>query len=190
MKARENPFRTERVECVAYRLEATTWEEIFARLDLLDGRAAVVAPHGHGKTTFLEAIDREWRERGLRTHFIRLNEERRGLTRRELESLRKSILPGDAVIADGAEQLNWLAWRRFRRAAAEAAFLVISTHAEERLPTLYECRVSPSTLQWLVTEITEGEEKLDDTDAEALFAKHGGNLRDAVRDLYDRAAAR
>ena len=76
----------------------------------------------------------------------------------------------------------------FKRKTAHAAGWIVTVHQPSLFPTLYECRTSPEMLAWLVGEITEGERTLDAPIAKELYEKHGGNLRDAVRELYDQCA--
>lgn len=188
MKARENPFRTERVHRVGYRLVDMTWDELFARLEELNHRAAIVGPHGFGKTTLLETLGSKLRERGRRTHFVRLNESRPKLTRDELTALAEAIEPADILLVDGAEQMSRLSWMKFTRKTAHAEGVIVTVHRPGLFPTLYECRTSSETLRWLVAEITEGERALDAPTACDLHEKHDGNLRDVVRELYDRCS--
>jgi hypothetical protein len=63
--------------------------------------------------------------------------------------------------------------------------LVVTTHREGRLPTLWRCATTPELLRNLVRELDVG---LDEADARALHARHHGNVRDALRELYDQAA--
>ena len=103
---------------------------------------------------------------------------------------RRTAAQSDIVFVDGAEQLGPLAWWRFRRIVRQATGLVITSHRSGRLPTLIECRTSPTLLRELVTELAPDdieklEPRLDD-----LFERHKGNLRSCLRELYDRYAGR
>ncbi len=70
---------------------------------------------------------------------------------------------------------------RFR--TRRAGGLVITSHRPGLLPTLYECETSPELLAGIVEELA-GEE----LDSEEVLARHRGNIRDALRELYDRWA--
>jgi hypothetical protein len=86
------------------------------------------------------------------------------------------------VCCDGAEQLSWWDWRRLMRHSRAAAGLLITTHHPGRLPTLHECETTPALLQSIAGSLDEGvlSERCDE-----LFALHKGNLREAIRSLYD-----
>ena len=75
MKAGENPFRTERLERVTLRLpDGVTWTGLLNRLRELKYRAAIVGPHGSGKTTFLEHLAPFLSAEGFRLRQARLDE--------------------------------------------------------------------------------------------------------------------
>ena len=82
-----------------------------------------------------------------------------------------------------------MAWRRVRRAARRAGGLVIACHREGYLPTLIECAPTPEVLASLVAELSPDAAEPLSASLPALFAKHGGNVRAALRELYDVHAA-
>jgi hypothetical protein len=86
------------------------------------------------------------------------------------------------VFVDSAEQLGWLGWRELRRLTVAAGALLITTHRRGHLPTVFVCRTSPELLGELVRELT-GEPR----DCSALWRRHRGNIRLALRELYDAA---
>lgn len=188
MRACDNPFRTERVLDVRYRLSGATWAELLGRCDRLRNRGAIIGPHGSGKTTLLESLEPRLRERGFRTHFIRLDAEHRALDARFASVLFADLTADDIVLFDGAEQMNPLAWRRFRWRVRHAAGLIVTTHQSGRLPTIWECRTSPQLLAGIAAELLQGSSASICRQAEILFTKCHGNLRDALREWYDLAA--
>ena len=179
MKARENPFRSERVDALNYRAENFSWEALETTLSKWDGRGAIIGPEGHGKTTLLT----QWAHRrtmaGDDVVFLKMAEAQRRLT----ETQRREVAGGGWVFVDSAEQLGWLGWRELLRLARHAEALIISTHQPGRLPTLFACRTCPELLAELVAELN-GERP----DCAALWQDHGGNVRTALRQLYDECA--
>jgi hypothetical protein len=92
------------------------------------------------------------------------------------------------ILFDGAEQLGWIGWSRFERRARAAAGLLITCHRPGMLPPLLETATSPGLLDGLVEEILGALPPEIRSTTPALCEKHGGNLRDALRELYDRYA--
>jgi hypothetical protein len=185
MRARDNPFRTEQVLRVRYRLASDTWDGLLDRFEAFGRRAAIVGPQGSGKTTLLEDLAPRLRARGFGVKELRLDTETPRFEPGALDRFFASLGPRDVILFDGAEQLGWLAWSRFERRARAAAGLILTVHRPGRLPTLLETSTSPELLDDLVEEIL-GERAPERT--WGLFEKHDGNLREALRELYDRFA--
>ena len=185
MRARDNPFAVQRVHAIRYRLTGVTWEELLERLAALGFRAALVGPHGHGKTTLLEDLGARLAERGykIRTATLRQGERRLGAARSA--ALFRDPGPRDLLLVDGAEQLDALSWWTLRLRGRAAAGLIVTSHRPGLLPTLHECRTTPELLAEIVAELSG---RADGEETAELFAHHGGDLRLALRELYDRAA--
>ncbi len=190
MKARDNPFKTDRVLGVRYRLRGGTWEELLARLKTLDYRAAIVGPNGAGKTTLLEDLEPVLGGLGFRVRRLRLDRETRSFSRRFLSSLFAALDKRDLLLFDGAEQLSRFAWQRFKMQSKKAAGLVITSHRRGMLPTLIECATSSELLDEIIAELLAGEPQSAREATEKLYARHNGNLRDALREMYDLYAAK
>jgi len=184
LRARDNPFAVQRVLAIRYRLAGVTWEEMLERLAALRFRAAIVGPHGHGKTTLLEDLGERLGVRGfrVRTATLRRGERRLGAVREA--ALFRDPDPADLLLVDGAEQLDRMAWWRLRRRSRAAAGLIVTAHRPGLLPTLYECATTPELLAGIVADLGDVVEE----GSEELFARHGGDLRQALRELYDRRA--
>lgn len=189
MKARENPFSTDRVLAARWRMpEGLTWDSVHARLAAVDGRAAVVGPMGSGKTTFLEALAERLARDGCRVHLMRIREglwEHPDGTIRSRPRLPRTLGPRDFVLLDNAEVLGPASWLRFRWTMRRAGGLVIAMHREGRLPTLLRCATSPALLAELVEAIAPDEFPRLRPGLRDLFDLHRGNLRRALRELYD-----
>jgi hypothetical protein len=186
LRARDNPFAVQRVLEIRYRLPAgLTWEGLVDRLAALRWRAALVGPHGRGKTTLLEDLAPRLTALGFRVRTITLQEAHPRLTLQE-RSLLRALGPGDILLLDGAEQLGRLAWLLVKLRCRRAGGVVVTSHRPGLLPTLLECETTPELLAGIVSELGEGEAP----EVEELYARHHGNLRDALRELYDRWAGR
>lgn len=188
LRACDNPFRTERVLQVRYRLEGITWTELLARCEKLRYRAALIGPCGSGKTTLLEDLEPWLRRQGFGTRLIRLDAEHPAFDPGFVATLAAGITARDIVLFDGAEQMNPLAWRWFHWRMRHTGGLIVTTHRASRLPTLWECRTSPALLAGIAGALLEVGHATLHRQAEMLFQKHRGNLRDALWEWYDLVA--
>jgi hypothetical protein len=195
VKARDNPFGAARVlSAIRYADPAGDPGEardivvsLLSRLDALSYRAAIVGPHGSGKTTLLEDLEPVLAQRGFRMTHIRLDAEHRRLPREWALSARR-LEAGDIVCLDGAEQLGPIAWLWFRWRARRAGGLIITTHRRGRLATLVTCATTAGLLDRIIQRLAP-DGLVAAPPAAELFARHRGNLRDALRELYDVYAA-
>jgi hypothetical protein len=176
-RACDNPFAVHCVLRERYRLSSPEWQELMARLELLDWRGAIVGPCGSGKTTLLEDVAERLDRQGWRIHLLRFNTDRRRL------GLLSGWGAGDFVLCDGAEQLSFLDRWRLALRTRSAGGLVITTHGSPRLPVLHRCETSPELLHGLAASLGE---PLSIRLCGELHARHDGNLRAALSELYDR----
>jgi hypothetical protein len=185
LRACDNPFAVHRVLRQRYRLDDAQWEQLFARLEAQGRRGAFVGPQGVGKTTLLEDLAVRLKARGWEIRLLRLNAERNQFTLRSLRAQLEGVSPRDFVLLDGAEQLSAVAWWRFRFWTRRAGGLVITSHRAGRLPLLRRCTTSPALLHELVTSLGV---KFSPEKSATLHTRHRGNLRSALRELYDAQA--
>lgn len=147
-------------------------------------QVAIVGPHGTGKSTLLA---------GLAAHLAatgRLGELRRVHRRRDLIRLLAAIGsgPADAVLLiDGWEQLG----RPGAALAAAAARvvgrrLVVTSHAATWFPVARRTGGTLPLLTAIVARLPTHNAVITPADLAESFAASGGNLRDALGDLYDR----
>jgi hypothetical protein len=188
VKARENPFAAERViATIRYTCPDGDLDRLIARLAALGYRAAIVGAHGAGKTTLLEDLGRALEDRGFRLVSLGLTADDRRLP--DAWSSRAARLgPRDIVCLDGAEQLSTIAWLWFRWRARRAAGLIVTSHVRGHLPLLIECTTSADLLERIVRRLSPTPAAGAPSAAE-LYRRHHGNLREALRELYDCHAA-
>lgn len=187
MIARENPFRTDRVLAVRYRLPGGPGV-LLDRFEAMGRRGALVGPQGSGKTTLLEDLAPALRARGHRVRRVELDAEPAFFDAATYPRFVESLDPDTVVLLDSAEKLGWLRWRAFERATRGAGGLMITAHRHGLLPALAECRTTPALLHELVRELVGAE--ADRLPLARLYQRHRGNLREALRALYDLYAAR
>jgi energy-coupling factor transporter ATP-binding protein EcfA2 len=178
MRPRDNPFASHRVESIDYDFLTGSREKLVTCAESPGCRGAIVGPKGHGKTTLLEKLDTVLRKRGHTVRLMRLCESRPRLQT-------PPARPGEILLLDGAEQLRSLGWPAFRWRMRRARALVITTHREGRLPTLHRCETTPALLASLVTRLLGDGANVDEDKMLKLFARHRGDIRQALRELYD-----
>lgn len=186
MKARDNPFAAQRIERLAFRLPSGDgWDAFLARLEANAWRGAIVGPHGAGKTTLLEQLAPHLAARGFDAHVLTLRAESTTADKQTL--LAASALRSPAfLLLDGAEQLTTRQWLTLHSATQGAAGCLITQHRVGRLPTVLQIEPSPDLLEDLTYELTSA--WLPEGEARRLFLRHQGNIRECLRELYDRWA--
>lgn len=182
MRARDNPFAVDRVLSVRHKPQGWTWDGLLSRLERLHHRAAIIGPKGSGKTTLLEDLGPYLKVRDWNPLFLRLDAQH---PRFGADQERQIAMAGDRTILllDGAEQLSACQWWRFRWQSRGAGGLIVTSHQPGRLPMLVRTQTSVDLLHRIVADLGAS-----CADAEGLFDRSAGNIRDALRELYDRAA--
>jgi hypothetical protein len=188
MKARLNPLRVERVLSVRFRLDAVepdlTLDELLTRWENQGQRGALIGPHGSGKTTLLEDLATPLTARGYQLLNLHLSREKRQFSQEDWHCLQNATSQ-TVILFDGAEQLSFLDWLRFKQTSKKASGVLITSHRAGLLPTLLECRTSPQLLQEILHHILGNDAAVWDVECEALWARHQGDLRLALREIYD-----
>jgi len=192
MKARENPFASQHIENIPYQFHQGDWDYWLHHLEALQYRAAIVGSKGNGKTTLLETLADKLRTRGFKIHTIFLNDNCKRPTPVLLKNIYAQLDPKNIVLLDGAEQMSTIAWQLFKWRCRHAGGLIVTTHGAGWLPTWIECSTNPKLLQWIVQQLLQGKDDFHwprtDSFADSiqhLFHNHKGNIRNALRELYD-----
>jgi hypothetical protein len=102
--------------------------------------------------------------------------------------LRDDRFVGSVLLFDGADLLNGRDWRVLLRAANRAAGLIVTSHQPCRLSTVIQCRTSPELLRRIVAQLLPDVPEEVESLLPALCVRHKGNLRAALRELYDLCA--
>lgn len=190
MRAQDNPFASERLHALRFRLPGVAWEELLDRFAARNHRGALVGPEGSGKTTLLDALAARFRESGFNVRRLQLTRDQPRFHQAAMDDLWRDLGSSDLILLDGAEQLGPLRWRGFLHRSRVAGGLLITLHRAGRLPTLLDCRTSPELLDELVTDLQGELSPADRHRNRELFRRHAGNLRLVLRDWYDFCAGR
>jgi len=189
VKPSENPFRSARVDALAYRLTglgvsvSAGLEHLEPRLRQTQFRGAIVGPHGHGKSTLMRQLLKLQTPPDIGQPFFIQVKADGSNTVQVREHLKR---PTGLLLLDGYDLMSV----RMRSALWRRRHVVVTSHFKTALPTLHRCETSAALLGELIGELSPAtRQSMDEGQLAALFDKHQGNLRDALREMYDRAAS-
>lgn len=188
-----------------------TLENLVEKFHALNRCCQIVGPHGSGKSTLLEhlivrlghpviRIDAdgyatqlaEQTSAGPQTiWWFKLRRGSAGMKR--FDRFWRQWKFGGILVLDGGEQLSW--WRRLRLrswATGRARGLIVTSHTDLGLDTLLRTQVTSQLAKEVVRlafREARGESDLPDQieriDWNRWLAKHRGNLRECLMELYD-----
>ena len=191
-----NPFSTEFTDCVPYRFETGNWDSNWNRLQSLKFHAAIVGPKGTGKTTLLEQLASRFSDQVRVVH--RPVTWQTNDSRAFVDGLLDEYRRGAILMVDSIERLSFFQRRRLLRfvpRAASRSGLIVTCHVPCRLPTWIETHGSIDSLQHVLEhlQLADGQDaslpgRVSEL-ADHVLQSHDGNVRQAIRDLYDRFAA-
>jgi len=186
MLARDNPFSTHRVERILSfdpQLSGTSWEEIERRWIALEMRASLVAPHGAGKSTFMDAFQGRLETSGHSVLRLFLNQESNKLEGQQwnlLELCRQQI-----VMLDGEEQLGYLSRRRFYQLTQNCSGLIITRHKPAELPQLFSLDPNIQLLTTCIERLAPKHLSQLQPMLSGWWHEHDGNIREILLQCYD-----
>lgn len=185
VKPSDNPFRSTAVDALNYHAAGgESLEQIEAQLSGLNYRAAILGPHGHGKSTLMRHLVGRPLPTNIRSS-ITIQVAADGTN---TAAVRVALTqPADVLLwIDGYDLLS----ARLRWALRRRPYVVVTSHRKTALPTLICRETSPMLLGQLIDRLSPAVRfMIDETQLNDLNAEHHGNVRDALRELYDRCAA-
>jgi hypothetical protein len=189
----ENPFCSRRVRPGGTAFLFDPGQSAAALVDRLRGagwRGQIVGPHGSGKSALLAALIQAVEQAGRHVVLVELHDGQRRLPRDfwHGESLHAAAL----VVVDGYEQLSRLSrWLLRRFCRRRGSGLLVTAHAPVGLPDLCGSSVSRARAEQIVEQLQAGHAVLvGPQDVADRFARHNGNMRETLFDLYDLYEAR
>ena len=142
-------------------------------------------PEGSGKTTLLEDLRQALERKGRRTKLLFVNDVS-PLPEAQCRRFLSELTPQDLVLLDGADAIHRSSWMLFRRhTITHAAGLIVTSHRPGPLPTLIECSTTPPLLKEIVAALAPQSSAISPALLDDLHARHCGNLRACLRDLYE-----
>mgnify|MGYP002785805613 CR=1 FL=1 len=147
------------------------------------GAASIEGPHGTGKSTLLAALTRVARDEGTHVEAVRLR------TGRDAFAGVRAILgaePGGIVCLDGWEMLGVFTWVARQVAWWRRVGLVVTAHRSAGFRFVIRTSATLPLLAAIVDRLPDHGGLIVETDLKESLARHPGNVREALLDLYDR----
>jgi hypothetical protein len=143
----------------------------------------IIGPHGSGKSTLLVALAPAIEAAGRKVVSMTIHQGDHRLPPLERESFTAST----QLVIDGYEQLSWWSRRRVKMLCrAGGAGLLVTAHADARLPTLYQTQSSEALARAVVSRLLSNRHSaISSEDIERAYAAAGGNVRETLFKLYD-----
>lgn len=185
--SRRNPFSTALVRPGALPFlfpDDVTAASLIERLAENCWRGQIVGPHGSGKTTLLHGLIPFLREH-RRVEVLALNSDQRRLPMSR--GVRRRWDKGTTVIIDGYEQLSRGQRMGLRMGCRRRGCgLLVTSHADVGLPTIYATTTSCETVQQLVQLLMAGlDSQVILNRVGKIFRASEGNVRETFFQLYD-----
>jgi hypothetical protein len=185
-----NPFSTSRVRpgAIPFILaEGESLDCVIQRLRQHNGCGQIIGPHGSGKSTLLAALGPELERQELPPVLVKIQGGQRRMPLR-LGADSRLGRPHAVLIVDGYEQLSWLCrWRVRRFCRRRRLGLIVTAHRDVGLPTLLTLWPDAAVVQSLVFQLLGSRTMpISASQIAAELARHRGNVRELLMDLYDR----
>jgi len=189
----DNPFATRYVRpgALEYRFPGDeSAASLIARLRDTGWHGQIIGPHGSGKTALLLALLPLLNEAGRNLVHLALRNRQRRLPR---DFFRTTIWrPATLLVVDGYEQLGRVArWRLRLRCRRSGCGLLVTSHRDAGLPTLFSPAPTLADVESIVRRLTENSDnhaestRITDSDVQRSFTAHRENVRQALLDLYN-----
>lgn len=187
LAARDNPLCFNRVSKLEYRFAQHDWPWQLARLQELQYRAAIVGQQGSGKTTLLYGLVGQLDQSKISNHHVFLPQET-NRHRTMVHQAIKSSQHGAVILIDGIERLGFIQRRRLLKQTKNGPGLVVTVHRPCKLSTWVHCQTNPDLMRSVLFELGLRDPAIVASGNQA-FENSGGNIREALRELYDQFAS-
>ncbi len=175
----DNPFRSACIDQLRYIPQDKHVDELFERLQELNYHASLLGKHGTGKTCLLDALELRLQESGKQTIRIHINADREKPSVRSIYQLHQDNTEA-CILIDGADSLPRFAWQRIKWKVRHAPGLIVTSHERKILPPLHRQNSNPEILQEILSRLVDQ----PNINAQDLWHRHAGNLRECLRQCY------
>ncbi len=183
--AEANPFRSDRVRRLCFRLPSGDVEDLVERLAGQGWRGAIVGPRGAGKTTLLDRIETALVAGGWRVHRLKVEAGWRPWRVFDIRTAVMALGSGDALLLDSAGTLTWPEMLALSPPLSRVGAVVVTAHGPSWLKTLVSLAPTEALLRDLLDQLLGmPPPPLKDT-AIASYRARRGNIRDVFADLFD-----
>ena len=184
----ENPFSASRLRpgAMPYLFaDGQDARQFVERLRNAGWWAAIVGPHGSGKSALLAMLVPQIEQAGRQTVLVELHDGQRRMPldlRRELQPDTSGVL-----IVDGFEQLGFLSRISVKRTCRRRRWgLLVTAHEPVGLPELLRTEVDLDAAEQIVRRLQRGYPPLVTAeDVAEPFSRHAGNVREMLFEFYD-----
>lgn len=187
LSARENPLSLNRLKRIRYRFAKHDWSWHLDRLRALGHRAAIVGNQGSGKTTLLGELGQQLGCADVTNQLFVLPPD----STRHRVLVQNAITcseNGSIVLVDGYERLNFIQRWQLLKQTRRGPGLIVAVHHACQLQTWIHCQTDCELMRSVVGDLGLNDPAIQAA-ARLTFENSGGNIRDALRDLYDQFAA-
>ena len=186
VSAEMNPFRTDRVRNLGFRLPSGDVTSLFDGLRQRNWRGALVGDHGSGKTTLMNLSETYFEAAGFRVARYRLNPRERLSSllqiRRDAAKFDSSV----ALLLDSFGDSWWPEWQILHPALSRVGALLACVHRpNRRIPTLVYLAPTPQLLTELIHDLVPEPPPDLIAFARGRFKVRRANVRQTWGDLFD-----
>lgn len=185
--ARDNPFAMHHVERIPFQFGFEGWSQHLQRLQQMNYSGAIVGPEGSGKTTLMLELQQKLKNefsRDRKISFVLIDEDPR-IRKAQLQELMTFSIEQPILLIDGSERASWLQRRKLFGLVSQGTSVIAAVHQTCPLPTWIECSTNEDLMAYALQQLVpQASHPLHDL-AFLRFRQRHGNVRLALRDLYD-----
>ena len=172
--------------------DGRTAHNIIERLKQNNWWGQIIGPHGSGKSTLVSTLEPAFDVHRRDVIHLRMHENEHRLPARLFSG--NNWRETTQLVVDGYEQLGrYSRWRIKRHCRRRGCGLLVTTHFDVGLPTVFTTEPTPETTERLVAQLLDlhghgdlmGQGPYGSDQIRAAFKRHDGDVRELLFELYD-----